>query len=171
MSRPSDATPPAIVLRAAPDAPAGAGDPTRRWALEFPDGASRFPGVARDEAEAVIPELERLAPGDWERALVEISLPVLLSEGAGPHLLDAAGRITLALGPHPVLPGERVAMGEAAPHHRVGLVRRRAGRLWSWTVEAEVAPERRVAALERLDAAADAGAARRWQERARRGGG
>jgi hypothetical protein len=160
-----------IVLRDAPSAPAGSGDPTRRWALDFPDGKARFPGIARTEAEAAVPELERLDAAEWDGALVEIALPVLLSEGAGPYLLDAAGRLTLALGPHPCLDGQLVAMGEPAPAHRIGLVRRVAGRLWRWTVDAVVAPARRVEALDRLDAAADAAAARRWQDEVRRAGG
>jgi hypothetical protein len=168
---PSDPPRPAIVLREAPAAPAGSGDPTRRWALDFPDGALRFPGIARTEAQAVIPPLESLDPADWDRALVEVSLPVLLSEGAGPYLLDAAGRVILALGPHPALDGERVAMGEPAPGHRIGLVRRVDGRLWRWTVDAEVAPADRIGALDRLDAAGDAEAARAWQEHARRASG
>ena len=171
MSAASDPARPAIVLREAPAAPAGSGDPTRRWALDFPDGATRFPGVARTEAQAVIAPLEALDRADWDRALVEVSLPVLLSEGAGPYLLDAAGRVTLALGPPPALEGERVAMGEPAPGHRIGLVRRVEGRLWRWTVDAEVAPDDRIEALEGLDAAADADAARAWQERARRASG
>ncbi len=160
-----------IALRDAPSAPAGAGDPTRRWALEFPDGRTRFPGIAPTEARSVMPELERLDPGGWDRALVEVALPVVLSDGAGPHLLDASGRLTLALGPHPVLAGLRVAMGEPSPDHRIGLVRRVGGRLWTWVVDAEVAPARRVEELDRLDAAADEEAARGWQDLARRGGG
>jgi hypothetical protein len=162
---------PAIVLVSAAAAPAGSGDPTRRWALAFPDGAVRFPGIARTEAEGVIPALSRTAPADWDLCLVEVGLPVLLSEGAGPYMLDAAGRITLALGPHPALAGQRVAMGEPAPGHRIGLVGRVEGRLWRWSVEAEVAPQRRADALGRLDAAPDAEAARRWQDEARRDGG
>jgi hypothetical protein len=160
-----------IELREAPSAPAGSGDPTRRWALGFPDGTTRFPGVARTEAQAVLPDLERIDPSEWDRCLVEVALPVVLSEGAGPYLLDAAGRITLALGPHPALADRLVAMGEPAPEHRIGLVRRVAGRLWRWEVDAEVEPARRVEALDRLEAARDAGAARRWRDETRRDGG
>jgi hypothetical protein len=151
-------------------APAGSGDPTRRWALGFPDGVTRFPGIARTEADLVIPRLARTAPAQWDVALVEITLPAVLSEGAGPHLLDAAGRITLALGPHPALAGRLVAMGEPGPTHRIGLVERVDGRLWRWTVDAEVEPARRIEELDRLDAAADEAGARRWQAEARRGG-
>jgi hypothetical protein len=160
-----------IAIREAPAAPAGSGDPTRRWALAFPDGALRFPGIARTEGQAVLAALEAVDPGDWDRHLVEVALPVLLSEGAGPHLLDAGGRLTLALAPHPSLAGERIAMGEAAPAHRIGLVRRVEGRLWRWTADAEVDPARRVEELGRLDAVADEAAARRWQEEARRADG
>jgi hypothetical protein len=157
-----------IVLVAAPAAPAGSADPTRRWAVGFPDGRVRFPGVARTEAQPLLAALGALGPEGWDGALVEVSLPVVLSDGAGPHLLDAAGRLTLALGPHPALDGARVAMGEAGPDHRIGLVRPVAGRLWAWVVDAEVAPARRIEELDRLDAAADEAAARLWQERARR---
>lgn len=159
-----------IALAPAPEAPAGSADPTRRWALEFPDGAVRFAGVARTEAQAVIGDLERLAPADWDAALIEVSLPVVLAEGAGPYLLDADGRVTLALGAHPALPDHLVAMGEPRPAHRIGLVRRAAGRLWRWEVSAEVAPADRVEALSRLDAAAGMDEARRWRQQVPPGG-
>lgn len=168
MPAPSAYEPAAIALTSAPDAPAGSSDPTRRWALAFPDGATRFAGVARPEAEAALEGLARAGEVRWDAALVEISLPVVLAEGAGPYLLDAAGRITLALGPHPSLAGALVAMGQPTPAHRVGLVRRREGRVWEWVVDAVVAPERRVQALDELDAATDIDAARRWQQRTRR---
>ncbi|HSJ72684.1 MAG TPA: hypothetical protein VK904_00075 [Miltoncostaeaceae bacterium] len=171
MSPPPDQPRAAIAIREAPAAPAGSGDPTRRWALAFPDGATRFPGIARTESRAVLAALERVDPADWDRHLVEVSLPVVLSEGAGPHLLDVGGRLILALAAHPALPEERIAMGEAAPAHRIGLVRRVAGRLWRWTADAEIDPARRVEELDRLDAVADADGARRWQEEAGRAGG
>jgi hypothetical protein len=158
----------AIAIREAPAAPAGSGDPTRRWALAFPDGGVRFPGIARTEGQAVLAALEAIDPGDWDRHLVEVSLPVLVSEGAGPHLLDAGGRLTLVLAPHPSLADERIAMGEAAPAHRIGLVRRVEGRLWRWSADAEIDPARRVLELDRLDAVADEAGARRWQDEARR---
>jgi hypothetical protein len=161
----------AIAIQEAPAAPAGSGDPTRRWALAFPDGAARFPGLARTEGQAVLAALAAVDPADWDRHLVEVSLPVLLSEGAGPHLLDAGGRLTLVLAVHPSLPEERIAMGEAAPAHRIGLVHRVEGRLWRWKADAEVEPARRVTELARLDAVSDEAGAKRWQEEARRAGG
>jgi hypothetical protein len=158
-----------IALVACPRAPAGAGDATRRWALAFPDGRHRFAGVTRPEGQAAAVELARMGAGEWERALVEVALPALLSDGAGPHLLDAGGRVTLALGSHPRVPGALVAMGEPAPGHRVGLVRRRGStRVWTWLVAAVVAPPARVEALDALDRAADLNEAVGWQERLRR---
>ena len=72
---------------------------------------------------------------------MEVALPVIVSDGAGPYLLDATGRITLALGAHPALPGLRVAMGEPRPRHRVGLVRPTGeARVWAWRWDAEVDP-------------------------------
>jgi hypothetical protein len=152
-----------VTLVAAPDAPAGAADATRRWALAFPDGRLRFPGIARTEAAAVLEALARADPARWDEALVAIALPVVLSDGAGPHLLDAGGRITLALGPHPAIAGARVAMGEARPRHRVGLVAPVGdGPLWEWLAAREVDAAGRVEALDALDAAPDLAAARRW---------
>jgi hypothetical protein len=158
--------PDAIELVPAPDAPAGLSDATRRWALAFPDGALRFAGITREEAAAVQAALAGGPPGRWDRALVEVVLPVIVSDGAGPYLLDATGRITLALGAHGALPGLRVAMGEPRPRHRVGLVRPTGeARVWEWAWDAEVDPEMRVAALDALDGVADAEGADGWQRR------
>ena len=156
----------AIALVPAPGAPAGASDATRRWALAFPDGVIRFAGLTPEEAAALPAAMDGWAPGRWDRALVEVALPVIVSDGAGPYLLDATGRITLALGDHPTLPGLRVAMGEARPRHRVGLVRPTGeARVWEWRWDAEVDPEMRVAALDALDGVADADGADGWQRR------
>ena len=54
MSPPTEPPRASIAIREAPAAPAGSGDPTRRWALAFPDGATRFPGIARTEGQAVL---------------------------------------------------------------------------------------------------------------------
>ena len=151
-----------IDVVAAPSAPAGSSDPSRRWALATPGGAELFPGVTPVEGRAAAPVLAGMAAERWGTALVAVTLPVVLSEGAGPYLLDAGGRITLVLAPHPALAGAHVAMGEPAPEHRIGLVRPVEGPVWEWTVCAEVAPGRRVEALDALDAAADEAAAARW---------
>jgi len=155
-----------ITVVASPRAPAGSADPSRRWALAFPDGIERFAGITRPEGDAAAPALGEMAPGGWERALVEVVLAVVLSEGAGPYMLDASGRITLVLGPHPRVAGAHLAMGEPAPAHRIGLVRRRDdGPVWEWTARSDVAPARRVEALDELDTAADAGEAGAWERR------
>jgi hypothetical protein len=150
---------PEIVAR--PDAPAGASDPTRRWALRMGDGLERFPGLTRGEAAAAGPSLQALGPDGWDHGLAEIVLPVVLSEGAGPYLLDADGRITLVLGPHPAIAQAHVAMGHPGPGHRIGLVAR-ADAAWRWLVRAEVEPAGRVAALDALDACPGLPDARRW---------
>ncbi len=155
---------PLIALTAAPGAPAGSGDPSRRWALRFPDGTARFAGITRPEGEAAVPALRTIAPDRWDAALVEVGLAVLLSEGAGPYMIDADGRITLVLGAHTALAGSHVAMGEAAPAHRIGLVRRcTAGPAWVWIARAEVEPDARVAALDGLDTVVDPQTARAWE--------
>lgn len=159
----------AIRVVAAPRAPAGSGDASRRWALEFPDGGERFAGVTRLEAGAAVPALIAMGADRWDDGLVEVVLAVVLSEGAGPYLIDALGRITLVLGPHPVIAGAHLAMGEPSPGHRVGLVRRRAdGPVWHWLARREVPPAERVAALDGLDAVTGLAGAREWEDAARR---
>jgi hypothetical protein len=149
-------------LVASEGAALGSSDPTRRWALRFPDGAVRFAGVTRTEGFAAARALA--GEPDPGRALVRVALPVVLSDGAGPHLVDAEGRLVLALGPHPHVAGASVAMGEAAPGHAVGLVEPAGdGGLWRWVARASVPPERRVAALDAIDGAGDRAAAARWE--------
>lgn len=163
-----DAEKAGIHLVAAPDAPAGGADTTRRWAIAFPDGHRRFAGVAPHEGEDACAGLAGMDPAEWDAVLVEIALPVVMSDGAGPYLLDAGGRVTLALADHPQVPGASVAMGEPHPGHRIGAVRRLPeARLWRWLADAVVAPAHRVDALDALDRAADLPALERWQARER----
>ncbi|HTI34871.1 MAG TPA: hypothetical protein VL422_14425 [Miltoncostaea sp.] len=144
----------------------GSSDPTRRWGLRFPDGIIRFAGVTRIEGFAAAVALG--AEPDPDRALVQVTLAVVLSDGAGPHLVDADGRLVLALGPHPHIAGASVAMGEAAPDHAIGLVEAAGdGGVWRWVARARVAPEGRIAALDGIDAAPDREAAARWEGRPR----
>jgi hypothetical protein len=158
-----------IRIVAAPRAPAGSGDVSRRWALSFPDGAERFAGVTRPEAQAATAALVALGADRWDDGLVEVTLAVVLSEGAGPYMIDSRGRITLVLGPHPAIPATHLAMGEPTPEHRVGLVRRRAdGPVWQWAARRDVPPEGRVAALDALDAVTDLAGARGWEDASRR---
>ena len=117
------------VIRA-PDAPLGGGDPTRRHAV-LADGLVLLPGLTRPEADDACRWLGAMASDDRPLALAEVALPVVLTDGAGPHLLDADGGLVLALGPHPALAGGRVAMGAPTPLHAVGLVTRVGGGGWA----------------------------------------
>lgn len=158
-----------LTLVAAPSAPTGAADAGRRWALRPADGGpDLFPGIAPDEADEVVPALGGVSPSRWGRLAVEIALPVVLSDGAGPYLLDARGRLALVLVAHPQVVGLRIAMGEPAPGHRIGAVRRTGeGRLWEWVCAADVAPGDRVDALSDLDAAATVADLDLWEKRMR----
>jgi len=147
----------------APEAPLGRQDPTRRHGLRTPSGDVRFAGLTGPEASAAMPILE--AFHDSSRALVRIALPVLLTEGAGPHLLDADGRLTLAVGPHPADDAWLVAMGEPRDAQRIGVVAPidPARLAWSWLAVAEIAEAERVAALDALVAATDRPGLEAWE--------
>jgi hypothetical protein len=159
------------VIVDAPDAPLGTADVTRRRALVFPDGRMRFPGVTRPEGERAAGTLAALGSVGWDRALIEIRFPVLLSDGAGPHLVDAEGRLVLAVAEHPGLPGLRVALGPAggaagpAGAEAVGLVRRAGPGAWVWSVRAVVPAEERVPALGDLDASRNSADLDAWRAR------
>ena len=147
----------------APDAPLGGGDPTRRYALGT-GGTTVMPGLTRPEAEAAAEWLADVPAADLPLVLAEVALPVLLSDGAGPHLLGADGALVLVLAAHPRLEGMHVAMGAPSPGHAVGAVRRLRGGGWVWMARAEVADDLRVAALDALDAVADAAALMAWAD-------
>lgn len=136
------------------DAAMAGGDPTRAFAVAA-DGRTLMPGLTRPEADDACRWLAGLGPADRLLALAEVALPVVLTDGAGPHLLDAHGVLVLALAPHPRLAGARVAMGGPAPRHCVGLVRPHPGGGWGWLARAEVDEADRVAALDSLDAVRD----------------
>ncbi len=138
-----------------------AGDPTRVHGVRAGERVL-MPGLTRPEAEAACGWLARVHPGDRSLALAEVALPVVLSDGAGPHLLDAGGALVLALGPHPSLPGARMAMGAAPPRYVVGLVRAIGDGGWIWVARAEVDEADRVAALDELDAVEDRTALSSW---------
>ncbi|MFN8121457.1 MAG: hypothetical protein U0237_03405 [Thermoleophilia bacterium] len=151
MPRRPFSVPHAIDIVPAPGAPLGRADHTRRWALRFPDGAERFPGIIRPEAEAAAPVMGAMAPSAWATALVRVDLEVVLTDGAGPYLVDAEGTLVLVLGPHPAMGDLRVAMGQpdGATHH-LGLVREVAGGVWGWFADARVPSTARVQALDGL---------------------
>ena len=162
MTDPIRAAPPELV--ASEGAALGSGDPTRRWALRFPGGRERFAGVTRIEGWAATAAVAAMGDDEADRCLIAITLPVVLSDGAGPHLVDAAGRLVLALGPHPHLDAASVAMGEASPQHSVGALERVGeGPLWRWIAHVRVAPADRISALDALDAALDRPAAGAWE--------
>ena len=153
---------------AAPSAPIGSGDISRRWALAAADGIARFPGVTRPEAQAAATAMAGVAPERWDDLLVEVTLAVVLSDGAGPYLLDARGRLTLVLGPHRGISRAHVTMGDAAPEHSIGLTRRLDdGPLWEWLARADVPPAGVVEALDALDELIDSGDAGEWEGRVR----
>lgn len=151
------------VIRA-PDAPLGGGDPTRRHAV-LADGLVLLPGLTRPEADDACRWLGAMASDDRPLALAEVALPVVLTDGAGPHLLDADGGLVLALGPHPAIAGALVAMGAPTPLHAVGLVTRVGGGGWAWLARARVADSGRVDALDGLEAVVDASGLRSWAAR------
>lgn len=142
----------------------GGGDPTRRYAVAA-HGRTLMPGLTRDEAARAREWLGSLDPADHAMALAEVALPVLLTDGAGPHLLDAEGALVLVLAVHPALPNARMAMGQVAPGYAVGLVRPLGGGGWAWMVRAGVHEIERVAVLDDLDAVADWPGARAWAQR------
>lgn len=148
------------VIRA-PDAPLGGGDPTRRHALGVGD-AQLLPGLTRPEAEAAATWMPSVPEVDRHLALAEVALPVLLTDGAGPHLLDADGALVLVLGSHPNVPHAHVAMGAPSPLHAVGVVQPLPAGGWIWLGRAQVPDEQRVAALDGLDAVADAAGLGAW---------
>jgi hypothetical protein len=154
----------------APNAPLGAADVTRRYALQFPDGTVRFLGLTRPEGRDAAAVLAGGSPADWSTSLVAVVLPVVLSDGAGPHLLDPAGRLVLAVAPHPGYDGARVAMAAVDPADvggptTVGLVRPVDDLVWMWQARATVSPDRRVAALDELDAIQNSVELSSWQSR------
>ena len=144
-----------------PDAPMAAGDPTRVHAVQA-DGRALMPGLTRPEAEAACGWLAQIDARDRPSCLAEVALPVVLSDGAGPHLLDAPGTLVRVLGPHPHMDGAHVAMGEPSPRHAVGVVQPLDGGGWAWLARAEVDDVDRIVALDGADGARDADALRAW---------
>ncbi len=148
----------------APDATLGRADPTRRRRLRFSDGREGFPGVTAVEADRVGDVLDALESADRGAHLVAVGLDVVVSDGAGPYLVDAEGRLMLVVGAHPAVPETSVALGPGAPgRHRVGAVRAASPGLWRWVACADVPDGRRVEALDGLAAAADPAALGGWE--------
>lgn len=144
-----------------PDAPLAGGDPTRCHGVLIGDRVL-FPGLTRPEAEAACAWLAPVDATDRGLALAEVALPVVLTDGAGPHLLDSTGTLVLVLGPHPHIGGACVAMGAPSPRHAVGVVRALGDGGWMWLARAEVDEEMRIAALDGADGAVDGEALHGW---------
>lgn len=155
-----------IGVVAVPDAALGAGDPTRRWGVRCPDDRVRWPGVTRFEAVGLVQAGSALAatPDD---VLAQVDLGVVLSDGAGPYLVDADGLLVLVVDVHPVLAGLHVAMGQPGPEWaRIGAVRPLgSGGCWSWVCRADVPVSARIAVLDLLVAADGDAALQAWVAR------
>jgi hypothetical protein len=151
---------------AVPDAPLGAADATRRWGVRCPDAKVRWPGVTRPEAAALVAGVTAGAvPPD--EVLIQVELGVVLSDGAGPYLVDADGLLVLVVDAHPVLAGLHIAIAQPGPERaRLGAVRPlgTAG-CWSWVCRADVPATDRIAALDALVGADREGALQAWVAR------
>jgi hypothetical protein len=150
-----------------PDAALGGTDTTRRWGIADDEGRVRWAGLTRPEAEAACGGLDGLPAVDLGDVLVRVELGVVLSDGAGPYLVDTDGVLVLVLGPHRASRDAHIAMGQPTPGAvRIGAVRDRAAAgTWRWMAQAEVAAERRDAALDGLDAAATRADLAEWADR------
>ncbi len=124
-----------------------------------------LPGLTRPEAEAACEWLSALDESDLALALAEVVLPVVLTGGAGPYLLDADGALMLALADHPAVPGARVVMGAVPGGSAVGAARPVSGPGWAWLVRACVDDTGRVRALDEMSDACTAAELRQWADR------
>jgi hypothetical protein len=153
---------PGFTIAAAPSSTLGRTDLTRRWAIADPT-RTRFAGVTRVEAVAAIPVIEGLSQADLDQALIRVELGVVLSDGAGPYLVDASGSLVLVVGSHGVGSDTSVAIGEACPRHDIGLVAPVGAGVWLWRVSAPIDPTDRIAALDALAECGDVHAAESWE--------
>ena len=148
----------------ADDAALGSGDPTRRWALADRRGAVRWPGLTRNEAHALAAALSGSGAVDPDTVLGQVDLGVVLSDGAGPYLVDADGVLVLAVAVHPRLDGLTIAMANTATDYvRIGVVRplvAPAG--WEWVVRAACPAADRIPALDELAATGSAEGLQQW---------
>lgn len=142
----------------------GGADATRRYALDLPGVGCRFGGVTRPEGARAAEALAALSIGDPNDMLVEIALPVVMTDGAGPYLVDAAGALVLAVGAHPHLGGACIAMSGSGPASgcTVGLIEPVRLPLWGWQARCVVDHSARVACLDALDEVPSASAVGIW---------
>jgi hypothetical protein len=150
----------------APTAPLGASDATRRWCVVGDDGQARWPGLTRVEADAVCAALGGSADARVKAALIQVDLGVVISDGAGPYLVDADGVLVLVLDLHAHIARGHITMGQVGERRtRIGLVRG-AGHegIWEWVVQVQIDAADRVAVLDQLAAVETAPALVRWCE-------
>ncbi len=144
-----------------------AGDPTRNRGIRSGSGGDvRFAGLTAGEADRAVRAIE--GTGDdaggsplselphLERFLVKVDLAAILTDGAGPHLLDDRGHLAIVVADHPQLAGTMIVMGEPHPEHTIGLVAPDSGSdrsafVWRWIGRRDVAPADRIRALDDLD--------------------
>ncbi len=150
----------------ADDAALGSGDPTRRWALVDQRGVVRWPGLTRNEADALAVAVAGSDAGDPDAVLGQVELGVVLSDGAGPYLVDADGVLVLVVDGHPRVDGVAIAMANTATDRvRIGAVRPLAAAGgWRWLARTGCAAADRIRALDELAAAATPAALREWHE-------
>jgi len=148
------------------DAALGSGDPTRRWALADHRGAVRWPGLTRNEADALAVALSVSDPADADAVLGQVELGVVLSDGAGPYLLDADGVLVLVIDAHPRVDGVAIAMANTATDRvRIGAVRPLAAAGgWQWLARTGCAAVDRIRALDELAAATTTAGLREWHQ-------
>jgi hypothetical protein len=143
-----------VVTRVVPadDAALGSGDPTRRWALADGQGVVRWPGLTRNEADALANVLSASGSVDPDAVLGQVELGVVLSDGAGPYLVDADGVLVLVVDAHPHLDGVAIAIANTATDRvRIGAVRPLAAPAgWEWVARAGCAAADRIGALDDL---------------------
>lgn len=151
----------------APAASLGTADITRRWALRCPDGRDRWPGLTRPEAESACEGFAGGGPRDWDAGLVRAELGVVLSDGAGPYLVDSDGVLVLVVAVHPSLSTAHIAMGPLDPQWlRIGVAEPDgAVGVWHWRARADVSVGQRVAALDGLDQAQTVAEMSAWAAR------
>ena len=143
----------------------GGSDHTRRWALQAPGGPPRFAGVTRPEADGARGWLGALDDHDMDDVLVPVQLEVVMSDGAGPYMLDAAGNLILRVGDHPIIPGCSIAMGEVdTAMVRLGAVVDRRPEGFVWIASRTVSHASRVGELDRLAACSGSGDLHSWRD-------
>jgi hypothetical protein len=149
-----------------PAAPLGAADATRRWGVLCDDGDVRWPGMTRVEAEDACPALAGGGPDQWGATLIRVELGVVLSDGAGPYLVDADGVLVLVLDRHSHIADGHLAMGQRdEARARIGLVSDRGAHgAWRWLARADVDVAAMVAVLDQLADADTEEAIVRWQD-------